>query len=325
MSKDFLSQDEVDALLRGVAGETDEQAPSEDASLAQPYNLATHERVVRGRMPTLEMINERFARQLRTGLFNFVRRSADISIGPVRVQKFSDFSRDLQVPTNLNLVHVKPLRGTALFVLDPKLIFLIIDNMFGGNGQIAARVEARDFTPTEMRIVQRLLDVVFDEYQKAWLPVHEVKFEYLRSEMNTQFANIAAPNEIVVVTTLTIEFSGAGGELHICMPYAMIEPIRDLLYSNMLGEHLEADKRWMRMLSLQVQSAEVELVVNLGHTNITLGQILNMEVNDVLSFHVPEPMLAEVDGVPVMECKCGIFSEQYAIKVERMLSSSPAE
>ena len=325
MSKDFLSQDEVDALLRGVTGEVEEAKPEEDTSGIKPYNLATQERIVRGRMPTLEMINERFARQLRIGLFNFVRRTAEISITPVRVLKYSEFVRNLVVPTNINLVQVKPLRGTALFIFDPNLVFLIIDNMFGGSGQFHTRVEGRDFSATELRIVKRLLEVVFEEYEKAWKPVYEVKFDYLRSEMNTQFTNIATPNEVVVVSTMNIEFGSAGGELHICMPYAMVEPIRDLLYSSMQGDHLETDKRWMRLLSQQVQVAEVELNVMLGRAPVTLGQILNMEIGDVISLDIPDPMIAEVGGVPVMECKCGIFNGQYALKVERMIAASQLE
>ena len=322
MSKDFLSQEEVDDLLKGVSGETDEAEGGGDESNVRPYNIATQERIVRGRMPTLELINERFARLLRIGLFNFIRRSADISVGPVRTLKYSDFIRNLVVPTNLNLVQIKPLRGTSLFIIDPNLVFLIVDNLFGGNGQFHTRVEGREFTPTEQRIIQRLLSIIFEDLEKAWQPVHEVSFEYLRSEVNTQFANIATPNEVVVVTTFNIEFGTTGGEFHICMPYAQIEPIRDLLCSSMQGDHMEADKRWVQMLSKQVQSAEVELVVNMGEATLNFEQLLAMQVGDVISLNIPDPMIATIDNVPVMECKCGILNGQYALKVERLLSSA---
>jgi flagellar motor switch protein FliM len=322
MSKDFLSQEEVDALLKGVSGEPEESTAAPDTSGVRPYDLATQERIVRGRMPTLEIINERFARLLRIGLFNFVRRSAEISAGPVRVIKYSEFIRNLVVPTNLNLVQVKPLRGTALFIFDPNLVFLVVDNLFGGSGQVRARVEGRDFTPTEQRIIQRMLAIVFEDLEKSWASAHAVKFEYLRSEMNTQFANIATPNEVVVATTFNIEFGAAAGELHVCMPYSMIEPIRDVLYSSLQGEHMEVDKRWIRLLSKQVQSAEVELVVNLGHVEVTFDQLLAMQVGDVISLEIPQPIVAEVDNVPVIECKCGIFNGQYALRVEQLLSSS---
>jgi flagellar motor switch protein FliM len=321
MSKDILSQDEVDALLNGVTGQTDEPAPAEDTSGVRPYNIATQERIVRGRMPTLEIINERFARLLRIGLFNFVRRSAEISVGPVRVVKYSEFVRNLVVPTNLNLVQVKPLRGTALLIFNPDLVYLVIDNLFGGNGQFHTRVEGRDFTLTEQRMIQRMLAVVFEELEKSWAPVHPVKLEYIRSEMNTQFANIATPNEIVVVTTFNIELGTAGGEFHICFPYAMLEPIRDVLCSAVQGEQMDVDKRWVKLLSRQVQSADVELVVNLGQAQLTVQELLNMHVGDVISLTVPQPLVAEVDGVPVMECRCGVFNGQYALQVERLLPS----
>ena len=325
MSQDFLSQDEVDALLKGVTGEADEVQAATDTKGVRPYNLATQERIVRGRMPTLEIINERFARQLRIGLFNFMRRAAEISVGPIRIVKYNEFIRNLVVPTNLNLVQVKPLRGTGLFIFDPNLVFLVVDNLFGGDGRFHTRVEGRDFTQTEQRIIQRLLGLIFEEYEKSWKPVYELKFEFLRSEMNTQFANIATPNEVVVVTTFNIEFGPTSGEFHICLPYAMIEPVRDLLYSSMQGDHLEVDKRWLRLLAQQVQTAEVELTATLGQTAVTFNQILKMKAGDVIAFDIPQAITAAVDGVPVMECHYGLFNGQYALKVEKMLAGSANE
>ncbi len=321
MSNDFLSQDEVDALLKGVTGEQDEAPAPGPTDGVRSYDLASQERIVRGRMPTMETINERFARLLRVGLFNFVRRAPEISVGSVKLQKYGDFVRNLVVPTNLNLVQVKPLRGTALFIFDPSLVFLVIDNLFGGNGQFHTRVEGRDFTQTEQRVIQMLLNVVFADLEKSWRPVHPVQFEYIRSEMNTQFAHIATPNEVVVVTTFSIEFGSEGGEFHICLPYSMVEPIRDLLYSALQGEQMEVDKRWIRRLSQQVQSADIEIVINMGHAELSIQQLLAMQVGDVIGLDIPQPLLAEVDGVPVMECKCGILHGQYALKVERMLTA----
>jgi flagellar motor switch protein FliM len=325
MSQDFLSQVEVDALLKGVAGEVDETEMPREGHGVRPYNLATQERIVRGRMPVLETINERFAQSFGTGLCNFIRRNAEISVGPVRIIKYSEFLRTLAVPSNLNLVQVKPLRGTALFIFEPNLVFLVVDSMFGGNGQLQAGAESRDFTPTERHIIQRLLALAFGSLDKSWAPVHPVVFEYLRSEMNTQFACIAMPNEIVVVTTFTITLGTAGGLFHICMPYTMLEPIRDLLQSSMPGDRAGVDKRWGRMLSKQVQSAEIELVLNLGHAKLTIQQLLGMEVGDVIAVDVPQPILAEVDGVPVMECKCGVLNGQYALRVEKLLSGAALE
>jgi flagellar motor switch protein FliM len=322
MAENFLSQDEVDALLRGVTGDADEPTGDQSQEGVRPYNLATQERIVRGRMPTLEIINDRFGRLLRIALFNFLHRTAEVAIGPVRVQKYSEFVRNLVVPTNLNLVHIKPLRGTGLVVLDPNLVFLIVDNLFGGDGRFHTRVEGRDFTQTEQRIIQRVLNIVFENYAKSWEPVYPVQFEYIRSEMNTQFTNIATPNEVVVSTTFTVELGPVSGEMHFCMPYSMIEPIRDVLTSSLQGEQLEVDKRWIRLMTQQIQTAEVELVVDLGTARMKLGDVMHMKVGDVIPLSVEPRLEAKVDGVPVMECGYGKMNNQYAIRVERLLHSN---
>ncbi|GAB3459737.1 flagellar motor switch protein FliM [Massilia terrae] len=322
MSDNFLSQEEVDALLKGVNGDQDDVVAPEDTSGVRTYNLATQERIVRGRMPTLEIINERFARYLRVGLFNFLRRSAEVSVGSVRVSKYSEFIRNLVVPTNLNLIHMKPLRGTALMVFDPGLVFLLVDNLFGGDGRFHTRVEGRDFTQTEQRIILRILDIVFESYTKSWEPVYPVQFEYIRSEMNTQFANIATPNEVVVSSTFTVELGSVSGQIHFCMPYSMIEPIRDALTSSLQGEALEVDKRWIRLMTQQIQVAEVELVATLGHGRTTFDELLNLKVGDIIPITVPESIEATVDGVPVMECGYGVLNGNYALKVEKLLATS---
>jgi len=197
--------------------------------------------------------------------------------------------------------------------------------MFGGDGRFHTRVEGRDFTATEQRIIQGMLNVVFAEYERSWKPVHELKFEYIRSEMNSQFANIATPSEIVVSTSFTLEFGGATADMHICMPYSMVEPIRDLLYSTMQSDQLSTDKRWVGTLRRQLQTAEVELVANLAHGTIPLRQVLKMKPGDVIPVIIPETLTVEVDGVAVMECKYGQQHNQYALKVERFLAMDSAE
>ena len=321
MATDFLSQDEVDALLKGVSGESDEpEAAADDGSGIHTYNLGTQERIVRGRMPTLELINERFARYLRIGLFNYMHRTTDISVSPIRVQKYSEFIRNLVVPTNLNLVAAKPLRGTSLFVLDPNLVFLVVDNMFGGDGRFHTRVEGRDFTPTEQRIIQGLLRVIFTEYSRSWKPVYEMSFDYIRSEMNSQFANIATPSEIVVSTTFTLEFGGTAADMHICFPYSMLEPIRDLLYSTMQSDQLSSDQRWIVMLRKQLKDAEVEIAAQLATTTISLGQVLKLKAGDILPITIPDTLVASVDDIPLMECRYGQQGGQFALKIERFIT-----
>ena len=325
MSTEVLSQDEVDALLKGVNGDDEVEAAPESTEGVRPYNLAKQERIVRGRMPTLEVINDRFARLLRVGLFNFMRKSPEISVGPVKVTKYGEFIRNLVVPTNLNIVQTKPLRGNSLMIFDPTLVFTVVDNMFGGDSRFHTRVEGRDFTPTEQRIIQRMLAVVLECYNKAWQPVFPLAMEYLRSEMHTQFATIATPSEIVVTSTFAVELGSAGGEIHVVTPYSTLEPIRDQLYSTTQGDSAEPDNRWMQMLSRQVQHAEVELTAHLARAPITLAQVLGMRRGDVIGMDIKPTLTAEVDGVPIFECRYGVLNGQYAIKVEKIIAVSQKE
>jgi flagellar motor switch protein FliM len=321
MAEDILSQEEVDALLRGVSGESEVQVQASDVPGGiRAYDIGRQERIVRGRMPTLELINERFARGLRVGLFNLARKNAEVAVGPVRVLKYGDFVRNLVVPTNLNLVLAKPLRGTALVVLEPGLVFRVVDNLFGGQGRFHTRIEGRDFTPTEQRIIQRLLRVVLDESEKAWAPVFALQLEYVRSEMNTQFANIATPSEVVVASSFSVDLGTGADDIHICMPYAMLEPVRDIIYSSVQADRSVADDRWLKFISQQVREAPVELVATLGRTMVTVRDLLILQPGDVLAMDLPESVTAEVEGVPLLKGRYGVVNGRYALKVEQVLN-----
>lgn len=318
----FLSQDEVDALLAGVTGESDgKETSQENQDGVRAYDLSSPERVVRRRMQTLELINERFARHMRNVLLNFMRRNADITVGSIRILKYSDFERNLPVPSNLNMVQMKPLRGTALFSYDPNLVFLVIDSLFGGDGRYHTRVEGRDFTTTEQRIIRRLLNLTLESYGKSWEAVYPIEFEYVRSEMHTKFASITGSNEIVVVTPFHIEFGATGGDLNICLPYSMIEPVRDILTRPLQETTLEAvDQRWARQLSRQIRSADVELIAEFARIPSSIRELMKLKVGDVLPVDVPETVIAHVDAVPVMECGYGVFNNQYALRVQKLLT-----
>ena len=314
MPEHFLSQDEVDALLEGVDAVA--SASAEPPSGPIPYDLAKQERIVRGRMPTLEIINERFARSLRVDLFNFMRRSPEISIGPIKVQKFSAFLRGIPVPANLNVVSVKPLRGSGLVICDPKLVFTIVDSMFGGSGRMQYRIEGRDFSATEQRIIQRTLEVALEAYRKAWSGIYPLTLEYLRSEMNPQFAGVATPGEIVVSTAFQLEIGDLGGELHVCIPYATLEPIRDTLLSALQGDAMEADTRWVDLLSQQIQIAELELTAELGHADASVGELLALKPGDFIELDLAETLIVKSEGVPVFRCRYGVSGGHYAVKVQ---------
>jgi flagellar motor switch protein FliM len=323
MNQQILSQDEVDALLQGITGESQrlekEEAPADGI---RDYNLASQERIVRGRMPTLEIINERFARNIRLGLFNMIRKSPEVSIGGIKVQKYSAFLREIVVPTNFNIVSVRPLRGSGLIVCDPTLVFAVIDALFGGGGKYHTRIEGRDFSPTEVRIIQRLVDVITTEYKKAWVGVYPLELEYQRSEMQPQFATIATPGEIVVATSFTLEIGETSGTIHFCFPYATLEPIRDVLFSTVQGDANEPDRRWVNLLKHEIQSAEVELVAELAKAPATVEQLLSFKAGDFIELDLRPDITANVAGVPILECHYGTSNGKYALKVDQLLTSS---
>ena len=323
MADSFLSQEEIDALLEGVTGESQKLAKEEvPTGGVRDYSLSSQERIVRGRMPTMEIVNERFSRNLRLGLFNFIRRSPEISVGAEQVQKYSAFLRELVVPTNFNIMAIRPLRGNGLVVCEPTLLFGVIDSLFGGNGKFHTRIEGRDFSPTEQRVINRLVEVVAEEYKKAWRGVYPIELAYQRSEMQPQFATIATPSEIVVSTSFTLEIGDITGSLHICIPYATLEPIRDVLYSSVQGDAIEVDRRWVKLLGQEIQAAEVTMVAELAQTDATVEQLLAMQVGDFIELDRNPAIKAHVDGVPLFECQYGTHKGKYALRIDRKLSSS---
>ncbi len=321
---DLLSQDEIDALLHGVDDgsiETELDQPPKGQPVR--YDFANQDRIVRGRMPTLEMINERFVRYFRISLFNFLRRSAEIAVSGIQVLKFSDYIRGLFVPTNLNLIRFNPLRGRALFVFEPNLVFNTVDNFFGGSGKFHNKVEGREFTPTEMRVIHLLLDLVFKDLQEAWKPVLNVDFEYLNSEVNPQFANIVSPSEIVVVSTIHVELDGGGGDIHITLPYAMIEPIRELLDAGIQSDRGEVDSRWELALRTDLVSAEINLQSTLIEKTLRVRDVLTMKAGDVIPVEMPEFVQLTAEGVPVFKGRVGVSESHYAIQVTKKLVADP--
>ena len=323
MNQQILSQDEVDALLQGITGESQKLEQDDTPSTGvRNYDLASQERIVRGRMPTMEVINERFARNIRIGLFNFIRKSPEVAIGGIKVQKFSAFLREIVVPTNFNIMTVKPLRGSGLIVCDPSLVFAVIDALFGGIGKYHTRIEGRDFSPTELRVILRLVETICAEYKKAWTGIYPLELEYQRSEMQPQFANIATPSEIVVATNFTLEIGETTGSVHFCIPYSTLEPIRDVLYSTIQGDAAEPDRRWVNLLKHQIQSAEVELVAELASASATVEQLLSFKPGDFVELDLETMIKAKVSGVPVFDAHYGTSNNRYAIKINKMLTGA---
>jgi flagellar motor switch protein FliM len=313
--QDLLSQDEIDALLHGVDDGALDTGLDGDPEAVRAYDLTSQDRIVRGRMPTLEMINERFARHTRVSLFNLLRRSADVSIGGVQITKFGEYLHTLYVPTSLNLVKFRPLRGTALIVLDAKLVFKLVDNYFGGDGR-HAKIEGREFTPTELRVVQMVLNQIFADLGEAWRNVYKLEFDHLRSEVNPAMANIVSPSEVVVVSTFHVELDGGGGDIHITQPYAMIEPIRDLLDAGMQSDVDEHDERWGKALREQINDATVEFTCDLFESMITLRDVVDLEAGDVIPIDMPDTVVLKANGIPMFDTRVGMSNGNLALRIE---------
>jgi flagellar motor switch protein FliM len=313
---DLLSQEEIDALLDGVVGGAVETGNDEPmpAEAVQSYDFTQQDRIVRGRLPTLEMVNDRFARFFRTGLFSVLRKNCEVSVLGVKMIKFAEYVHSLAVPSNLNLVRIKPLRGTALVVFEPRLVFTVIDNFFGGDGRFHARIEGRDFSPTENRVIQIMLGALFGAMSEAWAPVLAMEFEYQNSEINPQFANIVSPTETVVVSRFHIELDGGGGEIHLTLPYAMIEPMRTLLDAGVQSDRVDRDDRWAQNLHEEVLDAEVELSSLLLESRLSIGEFLQLRPGDVIPIQLPEFSTVFAEDVPVFRGRYGQANGRNAVR-----------
>jgi flagellar motor switch protein FliM len=313
--QDLLSQDEIDALLHGVDDGLVETEVDSDPTAVKSYDLTSQDRIVRGRMPTLEMINERFARYTRISMFNLLRRSADVAVGGVQVMKFGEYVHSLYVPTSLNLVKMKPLRGTGLLMFEPRLVFTVVDNFFGGSGKYHTRIEGREFTPTEMRVIQLLLKQTFSDFVEAWAPVMNVEFEYMNSEVNPHFANIISPREYIVVCRFHVELEGGGGELHLALPWSMLEPIREQLDAGVQSDRVEKDENWTNALHAQLQDVEVELSSMLATRQISLRELSKLKVGDVIPIDLKPEIPVHVEHLPLFTGEFGIHNGKNAVKI----------
>ncbi|MFW5791352.1 MAG: flagellar motor switch protein FliM, partial [Desulfohalobiaceae bacterium] len=266
MSK-VLNQDEVDALLRGLSGgeiETEAEAEADDSGVVT-FDLANQDRIIRGRMPVLEIINDRFARYATNSLANALRKRVDVNPISIDMSKFGDFMRSLPVPTSINIFKIEPLRGNAILVVDTRLVFALVENFFGGSGS-QPKIEGRDFTPIEQTIIHRIVAIILSNMEEAWRPVHDVSIEFVRTEINPQFATIVPPSDVVVVVSFEVELENAIGSIILCLPYATIEPIRSKLYASFQSERLEIDHAWIARFKERLLETPIEVVVRLGST-----------------------------------------------------------
>ena len=319
---DLLSQDEIDALLHGVDDVEEEEIDeefAEDDSGSSDYDFSSQDRIVRGRMPTLEMVNERFARHMRISLFNMMRRTAEVSINGIQMIKFGEYIHTLFVPTSLNMVRFRPLKGTGLITMEARLVFILVDNFFGGDGRYHAKIEGREFTPTERRIIQMLLKLIFEDYKEAWSPVMDVSFEYLDSEVNPSMANIVSPTEVVVISSFHIELDGGGGDFHIALPYSMLDPIRELLDAGVQSDKEDTDMRWSKALRDEIMDVPVALNTKFLEVDIPLSQVMELQAGDIIPIEMPDHITVLIEDLPTFRAKLGRSRENVAIKIEEKI------
>ena len=318
---DLLSQDEIDALLHGADDVEEDEIDdagndTKSATSTSDYDFSSQDRIVRGRMPTLEMVNERFSRHMRIGLFNMMRRTAEVSIKGIQMLKFGEYINTLFVPTSLNIVRFRPLKGTALITMEARLVFVLVDNFFGGDGRYHAKIEGREFTPTERRIVQMLLKLIFEDYKEAWSPVMDVSFEYLDSEVNPSMANIVNPTEVVVISSFYIELDGGGGDMHITLPYSMLEPIRELLDAGVQSDKEDTDMRWSKALCDEIMDVPVQINTKFIEVDISLSQLMDLEAGDIIPIEMPEHITVLVEDLPSFRAKLGRSHDNIALRIE---------
>ncbi|MGH1472220.1 MAG: flagellar motor switch protein FliM [Cellvibrionaceae bacterium] len=322
--QDLLSQDEIDALLNGVdEGDIETEDEAEHDSV-KAYDLTSQDRIVRGRMPTLEMINDRFARYIGTSFFNLLKKDIEVSSGGIQIQKFGEYIHTLYVPTSLNIIKFKSLRGSSMVVLDAKLVFKLVDNYFGG-GTRQAKIEGREFTPAELRVVQMVLKHIFSDLSEAWKPVMDMDFEFVESEINPSMVNIVSPTEVVLVNTFHIEMEGGGGELQITTPYSSIEPIRDILDAGVQTDSDEPDSRWVNSLREDILDARIDLETEMTNREIVLRDVLALEKGDVIPIDIPDFHTVTANGIPMFKSRIGQSNGSLALKVEQLIKRKPIQ
>lgn len=316
--EDLLSQDEIDALLHGVDDGDVETEVEINTVGVNSYDLTNQNRTVRGRMPILEMINERFARYTRISLFNLLRRNCDVSVGGIQVAKYGEYINGLYVPTSLNIVKFNPLRGNGLFVLDAKLVFKLVDNFFGGDGR-HTKIEGREFTPAELRVVQMVLDEAFSDLSEAWKNVFKIEFEHVNTEVNPALANnLLRASEVVIVSTFHVELDGGGGDFQIAVPYSMIEPIKELLDAGMKSDLDTHDDRWSNALRREILDADVDFSCKMFQQQISLRDVVDLEKGDVIPVDMEEHVILKANGIPMFKTKVGVSGGNVALKIDQV-------
>ena len=321
---EVLSQGEVDALLRGVGDgdiETETDEAPEEVSGIVPYDLTSQEKIIRGRLPTLDIINQLFSRLFKNTFSTLMRKSVNVSTVSTDTIKFGDFIRSLPVPSSMHIFRMEPLRGHGLVIVESKVVYAVVDTFFGGTGAKEVAVTDRDFSAIEIRMTKTVILSVLHDLEEAWRPVHTVTTNFVRSEVNPQFAAIVPPTDIVLVILFEIEMENISGTLTICLPYAAIEPVIPKLKAQFQSEELEVDQVWVRRLRAELLSTEIEIIAELGGTQITPEELMHFKVGDtlILGNDVTDPLILKVEGNPKFKGFPGVSRGNKAIQITEVI------
>lgn len=326
-----LSQDEVDALLNAVNdGDSDDILSSdsdfdteEDADDGiQAYDLTNQDRVIRGRMPILEIIYERFIRTFRVSLSNSLRKISTISMISTDLLKFGEFVNTLPIPSCMCIMRFNELRGPALLVFESKLAYAIIDSYFGGTDRPFTKIEGKEFTPIELSFMKKVMDMAISDLEDAWSPIHRIDAQYLRTEINPQFVGVVPPSDVIIATTLEVEFEAASGTIMIVVPYSTIEPIKQKLSSSFQTDNDMADSIWTNAMNAHIKGVDATVVVKLGETDITVGDLVTLEKGDIIPLHqeASGEVSLTIEGVEKMKCLMGTHKGNRAVQVTNVMN-----
>ncbi|HMK44337.1 MAG TPA: flagellar motor switch protein FliM [Dissulfurispiraceae bacterium] len=320
---DILSQDEVDALLRGITeGEVETESETTEVIGVKAYDFTGQEKIVRGRMPSLDIANERLARAFRISLAGAIRRVVDVTNVNVTITKFYDFMRSVPFPSSINIFRMEPLRGFGLLVFDAQLIFTLIEYFFGGTGKGHYKPEGREFTPIEQKIIHKVVLMFFKDMEEAWKPVYPLMPSYVRSEMNPQFVTIVTPVDVVIKVEFVLEIEAKQCKAYLCIPYGSVEPIKEKLYSAFSADHDDQDAKWIERLKDALRGTTVQMVGELGRTALSVDRVLDLKEKDVilLDKRADEDIAILVHGVRKFMGQFGIYKGSYALKIRAEVS-----
>jgi flagellar motor switch protein FliM len=326
MSEKILSQDEIDALLKGVATGAVETAPKQETeapAAITAFNFAGQDRVVRGRMAALDIIHDRFSKLLTATFTRSLHRALDVKIQGTEIVKFGGLMSRLPLPSSLVLFKLEPLRGNGLLAMDASLVYLLTDFYFGGGGQGDVKPEARDFTPIQLRIMRNIGALALLDLEKAWKGAHAIKAEVLRVESNPQFAMVITARELALVVTIQLQIGDLAKEFFLCYPYSMLEPIKEKLYAGFMNDQYEVDQHWAIRLREEIQYCSMEISVELGEATIQVEDLMGFALGDVvlLDKSYGDPVVASIENIPRFKGTLGVVKGQQALQVVSMITS----